>query len=286
MYYIQESDKLSFLIKLFNIIKLEGNKIILPITREKNGENKTNEKTLIKLASKTKRILDSTNSNKVVVSKKIKEQEDYITMLNKYNIDIVDGKWLFEALIYEVLEYIIKLKNIKKQEVQISILTNDVTEYVIENIKILSKEYKKINIVTNHIEKFKNIEEQIYEEDGIMITVTNNKKKSLAKSEIILNIDFPKELLNKYQIYENAIIINIKGNMKINKKRFNGLNIIDYEITFKNDRYTLEDAEKFYIKDLYEAEFYKKQNFKNVKNKLKKDNVKIKYLLGNNGIIS
>ena len=40
MYYIQESDKLSFLIKLFNIIKLEGNKIILPITREKNGENK------------------------------------------------------------------------------------------------------------------------------------------------------------------------------------------------------------------------------------------------------
>ena len=44
--------------------------------------------------------------------------------------------------------------------------------------------------------------------------------------------------------------------------------------------------EKFYIKDLYEAEFYKKQNFKNVKNKLKKDNVKIKYLLGNNGIIS
>ena len=286
MYYIQESDKLSFLIKLFNIIKLEGNKIILPITREKNGENKTNEKTLIKLASKTKRILDSTNSNKVVVSKKIKEQEDYITMLNKCNIDIVDGKWLFEALIYEVLEYIIKLKNIKKQEVQISILTNDVTEYVIENIKILSKEYKKINIVTNHIEKFKNIEEQIYEEDGIMITVTNNKKKSLAKSEIILNIDFPKELLNKYQIYENAIIINIKGNMKINKKRFNGLNIIDYEITFKNDRYTLEDAEKFYIKDLYEAEFYKKQNFKNVKNKLKKDNVKIKYLLGNNGIIS
>ena len=50
------------------------------------------------------------------------------------------------------------------------------------------------------------------------------------KSQIILNIDFPKELINKYNIQDEAIIVNVKGTVKINKKRFNGLNINDYEI--------------------------------------------------------
>ena len=51
-----------------------------------------------------------------------------------------------------------------------------------------------------------------------MITINNNKKKSLTKSDIILNIDFPNELINKYRIAENANIINIKGETKIKQK--------------------------------------------------------------------
>ena len=56
------------------------------------------------------------------------------------------------------------------------------------------------------------------------------------KSQIILNIDFPKELINKYNINDDAIIVNVKGKIKINKKRYNGLNINNYEIDFRDDK--------------------------------------------------
>ena len=35
MYYIQETDKPNFLFKLFNIVRLQEDKIILPIGKEK-----------------------------------------------------------------------------------------------------------------------------------------------------------------------------------------------------------------------------------------------------------
>ena len=133
------------------------------------------------------------------------------------------------------------------------------------------------------MEKLKNIEKQL-EDEGIIIAVTNNKKKSLLKSDLILNIDFPKELINKYRINENAIIVNIKGKIKINEKRFNGLNIHDYEIDFREDKKDEKTFDKkYYIKDLYEAELYKKQRLDEIKQKIKLDRVDIKKLILNNG---
>ena len=203
MYYIEENDKPKALEKIFKIIKVKDSKIFIPIYED--------SKNTIKVAKKTKKILDKTRSKKLVLSKKVKENETYVNMLYSYNYEIIDGKWLFEAMSYKILEYIINLRELKKEEIEVSILVNNLTEYTLENIKKLAQEYKLINIVTNHIEKFKKIEEKIYNEIGLMLTVTNNKKKSLSKSQIILNIDFPKDMLNQYYIYENAIIINICG---------------------------------------------------------------------------
>lgn len=157
---------------------------------------------------------------------------------------------------------------------------------MLENLKIIIQKYKRVNIVTNHIEKFKKIENDIFKKYGIMITVGNNKKKSLAKSKIILNVDFPSELVNKYNIYEEAIIVNLKNKVKINKKRFNGININDYEITFANiDVLDYEKFDLFYKKDLYEAMLYQKQPFANILNKIEKDKVEIEKLYGCNTII-
>lgn len=151
---------------------------------------------------------------------------------------------------------------------------------------MIIKKYKKVNIVTNHIEKFKKIEEQILQEEGIMIAVGDNKRKSLSKSKIILNVDFPSELINKYSIYEEAIIINLKNKVKINKKRFNGINISDYEISFENiDVLDYEKLDLYNKKDLYEAMLYKKQPFSNIWSKIEKDKVKIEKLYGNNMIL-
>ena len=281
MFFIQECDKPNKISKMFNILKLEQDKIILPIDEEKLEIKKAN-----KLAIKTKKILDIANCNKVIISKKIKEQPLYINYLNSYNIEIVDGKWLFEFLSYKTIEYISKVKKIKEEELSVSILINKITETSLYNIRKIARNCKRVNIVTNHIELFKKMENQILDEDGIMITITNNKRKSLSKSNIILNIDFPQELLNQYNIYEEAIIVNIQGNIKIKKKRFNGMCVNDYEIQVLNDEEFDYDKEiRYNKKDIYEASMYKRQPMENIMRKIKRDKVKIVNLFGENSSI-
>ena len=281
MYCIQETDKPNFIFRIFNIIQLQEDKIILPI-----NEKKISSKKAKRLARKTKKILDKAISKKIVISENIKKQQEYVNLLHTYSFEIIEGRWLFEALSYKALEYIVKKKEIKKEETQISILVNDITESVLSNIRKIAKEYKRVNIVTKHIEKFKKIEKQILDKDGVMITVGNNKKKGLYKSQLILNVDFPSELMNQYNIYENAIIINIRGNVQITKKRFNGISINDYDITFeKEDVLDYDKKTKYKAYKIYEAHINKKQPFPQIIKQLEKDKVKITKLVGMNTII-
>ena len=284
LYFIKETDKPSKILRFFNVVKLDKDKIVLPIQDEQ-----IDEKQAQKLSIKTKKILDMSNCNKVILSKEIKKQDNYVNFINSYNIEIVDGKWLFELLACKVIEYIKSKKNINEQELSIAILVNTITESSLYNIKEIAKKYKKVNIVTNHIEKFKKIENQILDEDGLMITVVNNKRKSLAKTKVVLNMDFPQELVNQYNIYEEAVVVNIHGNVKIKKKRFNGVCINDYEIeklkSFDDLNYDYDKEIYFEQKDIYEASIYKKQPIENVMRKINKDKIEIKRLVGENNIL-
>ena len=276
MYYIKEADKPSKITEWFHMVKLENDTIILPIT-----ETSLEEKIAYKLAIKTKTILDKTNSKKLVLSKKIKEQEIYVNYLYSYNYEIVNGKWLFQMLLFDVLDYVVKKMKIKEEDIKIGILVNDISDFAIYTIKELVTKYKHVKIVTNHIARFQNMEEKISEEYGIFINVGNNKRKVLSKTNIIFNFDFPTELINKYTIYNMATIINFRGNVKIKNKRFNGLNINDYEIIWNANPH----LEMFEAKDVYEAMQYKKQPIEETLKKIKKDNVMIKYLKGNKTIL-
>ena len=283
MYFVEENDKpYNVFGKIFQNVKLKENKIIVSGVSEN-----LNEKKSIKLAKKTDKILKKTKSNKIVLSKIIQENEVYKNMLYTYGYNILDGKWLFEGLSNFVIDYIVKKKELKKEECQVSVMVNDLTDYTLQNIKTLATDFKTLNIVTNHIEKFKRVEQSILEESGLVITITNNKKKSLLKSKLILNIDFPNELINKYNINDEAIIINICGDIKINKKRFNGLIINDYEVTVSDEaiessvRYSLS---KYYIKQIYEANFYKNIPFLDFIKKVKNDKCKIVRLYSINGV--
>lgn len=277
MFYIEKNDKPSWLERKLNLIKIKDNTIILPITED------TKERRIERIAAKTNKIIQKySTSKKIVLSKEMYKEQKYINYLNTYGLEIQEGKWLFEILLPEITEYIVNKKKIEKTN--ISIMINDLTDIEFENIKILARKYKSINIVTNHIEKFKNLEKQLQENEGIIITITNNKKKSLMKSQIILNVDFPKELINKYNIQDEAVIVNVKGKIKINKKRFNGLNVNDYEIDLRDDKKNNKALNnKFYLKDLYESELYKKQRNSEVREKIKFDKLIIKKLILNNG---
>lgn len=283
MYYIQETDKPHILMKLFNIIQVRENKILLPI----DGNQQMKRKKAQKLAKKTKKIFEKAKSKKIVISQKIQEQEDYMNLLYSYSLEIVEGKWLWEVLSCEVLDFILEKKQMKKQETAIAILVNDLSENMLENLKKIAKEYKTVSILTNHREKFKKLEKQILEEEGIILTVGNNKKKGLARVGLILNVDFPNELINQYQIYEKAILVNLRGNVKITKKRFEGMTINDYEIELpREEEFDYEKISKYKTCQVYEAQFNKRQPFEKIKKQLEKDKVKIKELIGVNSVIT
>lgn len=281
MYYVLENDKPSFLENLFSLIKLKQNKIILPL-----NPGNVSRKKLKKLAQKTLNIVLGSNSQKIVLSKELKKQEAFVLGLQSNSIHLVDGKWLFEILVIDILEYLKDKKNLKKQEMRISILINEEKENRIQVIKELAKQYKSVNLITNHIDKFQKIEQQILEEQGIILTVTNNRKKSLLRSQLVINFDFPEELFRQYYLPEEAIVLNLAEKIEIKKKRFNGILIQDYEIFFKNwDDYDIELEEKFAKKEVYEAQFYQKQPYEMVRRQVKLDGVGILKLFGKNGEI-
>ncbi len=266
-------------IKIINNTKSKEN--LKPKKDPKNKEKL--EKKEEKITNKLIKLLKNKPSKKLVLSKNLHKCQHLINTLNQKDFEIIDGRWIFERISKEVLEYILDKQNLKKEETSIYILVNDLTDVVIQNIKEFAKEYKSVNIITNHIEKLRKIADDILKDLGIQIVVANNKRKSLTKAKIILNYDFPKELLNQYNINENAIIINILGNMKITKKRFNGITINDYEISFKTENEYNINNNKFFPKEIYEAQFYKEQPYINVREKILKDKVKIEKLYTQNG---
>lgn len=282
MYYIQEADKPNLICKLFKIICISEDKIIMPI----DSKTILSDKKAQKLAEKTKKLLNKAMCKKIILSEEMQKQETYVNLLHSYSFDIIGGKWLFEVLAGKVLDYIMGQKQMKKEETSISILINNISENMLANLKQIVSEYKNVNIITNHIEKFKKIEKEILEEDGIMITVGNNKRKGLCKSKIILNVDFPTELINLYGIGEDAIIVNLKEDVRIRKKRFNGISINDYEITFRGWE-DLDDDKKTKYKayKIYEASINNRQPFTETIKRLEKDKVRITKLFGVNSVV-
>lgn len=279
MYYIQETDKPVLIARFFNLVEIVNDRIILPIEEEETID----EKKIKILTKKIIRILDKTNCRTIILSKYLKKNKEFLENLKNKDLNIIDGKWLFLILSEKVLDYVARKKDLKKEETNVSILVNNnFNDYVLENIKEIIKQYKTVNIVTKQIDKFKKIEKQIMQEEGINILITNNKKKSLVRSNIILNVDFDTDLINKYNIPEEGIIINLQENVKITRKRFNGISINDYEIKYQNyDEYDYEKEKYYDRKDMYEAMIYKKQPYECIKRKIDRDKVEIVKLIGN-----
>ena len=210
-FYIEKLDKHRFNLYKMKIEK-DNFKIYANLEKERN---------IIKVIKK----LIKNGTTNVVLSKELCENRDLINAINSSGIDIFDGRWLEKYLVFEILDYVIKQIGLKKEEIEFAITTNEITDISIEIIRTLATQYRRLTVVTNHIEKLKKIEKEIYEKHGVLIVISNNQKKSLLRPRIILDLDFNKEVLNRYKINEKAIIVNLEGNMKIESKRFNGINI-------------------------------------------------------------
>ena len=236
-FFLEQTKKTNWQSYLKPKVRKNDNKIII----NKNLKN-AKFKTKIKIVKQIVKILSKENSRQIVLENNLKKDNEIQNLLFSYNINICNSKWITKKMLKEIIEEIIKRKQIPKTE--ISICINEIDTISENFIYEITKTFKIVNIITNHIGRFKKIEEEIYIKDGILINITNNKKRGLSKSKLIINIDFPKEIINQFQIYEQAIIIDLDGNTRIRKKRFNGSIISNFEFIFRKESKLLK-----YIKE-------------------------------------
>lgn len=267
--------------KIFNIVEFSEDNGKTTITLPLFKSNKIRNKKIIKIAKRINKKLYDNNIENVVLSNYLKENEILKQKLYCQNINILDGRYLFYLLIPEIIEYILKRQKVKLQNGEVTLLINDFTQNNAKIITYIAQNVKRVNIVTNHSNKFKKIEDYLYNELGVILNITNNKSKSLSNANLIINIDFPEEIINKYEINSNAIIVNIFNEIKIRAKKFNGININYYKACIPKE-YQIDGFQNNLV---YESSIYK-YSYENARKDIIANKIRIKKLVGINGDIS
>ena len=263
---------------IYNFRKLTGQALNLKISN----------KNLIILPKINKRVLKRIDkilrvdvTKNVCISEELKLKENFVNFLNERNINILDGRWLFKYLAENVLEFLCVKTDLIPEIQEISILTNELNNLIYETIIKLSKRVKNINIITKNINLFKKLEEDVYEESGMILRITNDFKKATLKSNIILNFNFVQELLDKINFGKNSNLVNFERSLRINQKSFNGKVINFYHINLPEKYlYNQERFTRFDTSILYESYIYKKTSPINIWNEINKDKIKIDALEG------
>lgn len=267
--------------KIFNIVEFSEDNGKTTITLPLFKSNKIRNKKIIKIAKRINKKLYDNNIENVVLSNYLEENEILKQKLYCQNINILDGRYLFYLLIPEIIEYILKRQKVKLQNGEVTLLINDFTQNNAKIITYIAQNVKRVNIVTNHSNKFKKTEDYLYNELGVILNITNNKSKSLSNANLIINIDFPEEIINKYEINSNAIIVNIFNEIKKRAKKFNGININYYKACIPKE-YQIDGFQNNLV---YESSIYK-YSYENARKDIIANKIRIKKLVGINGDIS
>ena len=234
------------------------------------------KKTSNYIEKKIKNIIKSNPKAEIVLSKELKEYKKILSLERKNK--------LIKYFIIEVLDYILSLKDENIENQNISVLVNKYNEENCNIIKSILKNVKTLTIVTNNINSYKRLEDKLYKEKSILITVTNNKRKALKNTKYIINFDFGIDQIKEYLINRNAIIINCSYE-KIDLSYFQGIIVNDIELKLKEDK--KEKYKDLIIDFAYNDIIESFDNYKQIFNKNKiNSNENIKNLIGNNGIIS
>lgn len=281
LFFLQES-------KQKNKCKIIVNNFLNKIEERKEGHIvflelpiKTCDKIKDKKIKRIVKKIEMYNIKTMLLSERLYRIEGLKIGLQAKNIKILEGKYLFKLLIKDSISYICKKNKTNIEKMKISILTNEPSDINKKIIIDLAERVKTINIVTNYIEEFKEVEEYLFNEKGIIVKISNNYKTAMQKTDIIINIDFTEETINKYLIPNKCIIINIKDNIKIKSKKFSGININNYNIIV---------PKKYQIKEYKDSQVYESyiinKEYKEAMKQIIEDKIQIQNLVGEKGIIS
>lgn len=219
----------------------------------------------------------------VVCADLLLENERFVKWLREKEIEILDGRWLFRFLPYDIFSKIAYIKNAKKSDLEVSILVNKPTELSNQNAVEFARECKILNIITNDVNAFRVLEKRMLDEYGIIINVSTNKEKSCARSDLIFNFDFNQKDLKKCKMNNKAVLV------QLDKEKFvrnEGITIrfVKLKLSYKYEEIA-KVCRHFNEEILYESFLYYKTSYENVRKILKIDGIYIKYFIGNNGKI-
>ena len=176
------------------------------------------------------------------------------------------------------MEAILKT-DFRNEDVSITMCNTDNKELFFD----IANRFKSVNIVTTKIGNMRRFESSIKDKDIIM-AISNNRRKSLKRARILINIDFNNNVLNEFEINRNCIIINLNNNKIKLCNKFQGCIIENIDVDFVNRFYQIK-KENFDINYLYDS-YLDNLKYRDASYNTKYDRCKIINLQGNNGFIS
>lgn len=277
--YVKKLEYKKLVYNIFCTFKIEKDKDDVIFYIQIN--NKSHKRKIEKVCERLGKYFYKNNIKNVVLEEELMSNQILKNELYSYNINILDGTMLSKFLVYNVLKKVYQYKNARTEAGEVTILVNENDDINIQTITMIAKEIKRLNIISKDIRKFRKIADYIYNELGILIKLSNNLKTNLKGTDVIVNIDFPEELINQLNIPSNVIIINLPRNINIKSKKFSGINIKSWELDIPN-KYK---KDRFNEEIIYEANIHKKTPI-TIFEQIQNDNLKIKNLLGLNGVIN
>lgn len=118
------------------------------------------------------------------------------------------GKIVYTVMAMNILEHILKLKELDIRGVDIAIIQGDNKVLPCVIIKLLSPIVKFITLVTKEKELVEKNIEEVCDETGLSVRITNDVESVMVSSDIVINYADLKSFGIKKKVVSNAIIIN------------------------------------------------------------------------------
>ena len=256
--------KLKRVINFFLLLKYRIY-MLLHIKKKINFENNTFFIIYTNNFRNVEKIINSINvkEKNIVISKQLKK------LIKNQIYKETKSKSIYIENIEKVVKFVIEKQNSKVEENNIYFLIKN-NNYKFSNTIInFSIIFKNLSIITNNINQFKFIQNDILMRYGIHIIISNNRKKSLLKAKYIINVDNSEKDISKYNISRDSVIFNLSDFSIKSIRGFDGIIIND--ITWK--------VSKKYEKNKYIYSRFDNYMEKPIKTK------EIDKMIGNNGFI-
>lgn len=274
MYYIdyKSDDEKNIYKKIYNkiffkyeVVIFDEDKKLININR--NCLNKSIEKRINKHC-----VIDNEYRDYgLLISNKIKTEN----CLKNY--EIFHGKILMTNIIVNLIEYIEDAigTDFRNEDIFICTCNDKYKELIID----VAKKFRCTNIITDKIKKLKRLENVLSKEGELIYSISNNRKKSLRRAKIVINIDFDKEQFEEFSLNRYCIIINLSNKILELKSSFHGTIVELAEINYKNRYENFININEFDKVKLYESYIYSK-NYNEAKKYIQDDNCTIEILKG------